>query len=149
MCFYCSAIQIHGCPVSVQLAGFAMSLASDGLAADSQWSWHLQMVLPGRRHRADQWTCRDRFPGSPTATHCPSPFAARSLRTRKRVLDSVHRECSDLRRGEHWYVYRSLRTGSCVMSIRHGDGFLRVRWNPNHAVPQHLQRQTVDNRNYP
>jgi hypothetical protein len=30
------------CPVSVQLADFATNLASDGLIAEFQWSWHLQ-----------------------------------------------------------------------------------------------------------
>jgi hypothetical protein len=53
------------CPVSVHVAGFAMNLASDGLAADSQWSWHLQMVLAGGRDAA-----------IPTVTHCPPPLTA-------------------------------------------------------------------------
>lgn len=35
------------CPVSVQLAGFAVNLACDGLAANSQRSWHLQ-TMPAR-----------------------------------------------------------------------------------------------------
>ena len=41
------------CPVSVRLAGFAINLALDGVDAESQCSWHLQTVLPGRRDRAD------------------------------------------------------------------------------------------------
>ena len=42
-----------------------MNLASDGLAVDLQWSWHLQMVLAGGRDAA-----------IPTVTHCPPPFTA-------------------------------------------------------------------------
>jgi hypothetical protein len=40
------------CPVSVQLAAFAINLALDGLAANSQRSWYLQMAARRReRHR--------------------------------------------------------------------------------------------------
>jgi hypothetical protein len=46
--FQCSTTYFgDSCPVSVQLAGFAVNLASDGLTADSQWSWHLQ-TMPAR-----------------------------------------------------------------------------------------------------
>jgi hypothetical protein len=40
------------CPVSIQLAVFAMNLAADESAGDSQCSWHLQIVLGGRDRAA-------------------------------------------------------------------------------------------------
>jgi hypothetical protein len=44
---YLNVFQVFYCPLSVQLAGFAINLASDGLTVDSQWSWHLRM-MPAR-----------------------------------------------------------------------------------------------------
>src|ERR1700694_810478 len=100
------------CPVSIQLAGFAINLATDGVDANSQCSWHLQMVLPGRRDRADLWTCWDRHAGSPTVTHCPSP-SARVLRVHASESSTVSIKSTQTRRPvtEHWHVHRSLRTG--------------------------------------
>lgn len=43
------------CPVSIQLAVFAINLAVDGLAADSQCSWYLQICRCRRRNRAPLW----------------------------------------------------------------------------------------------
>jgi hypothetical protein len=97
--------------VSVQLAGFATNLTPDGLAADSQWSWHVQMVPPGRRDRADLWTCWDRCAGSPTGTHClrPSPCVLRVHARGPRQWTSEHRI------GETCCVTTSL--GSFVLNV--------------------------------
>ena len=52
-------------PVSVHLAGFAITLALDGLTANSQRSWHLQMVPPRttRSCRPQREQCTLQEPG--------------------------------------------------------------------------------------
>jgi len=86
---------------------FATSLASDGLAADSQSSWHLQMVLPGRRDRADVWTCSGLWRSRTALRRSPRVL---------RIFDNVDRaDSAECAATERWHVYRSLHSGYRVM----------------------------------
>jgi hypothetical protein len=119
----------NNCPVSVQLAAFAVNLASDGLAADSQWSWHLQ----NRAARATR-SC-------PPVLHIGvvDGLAKLPWKTLHRSLDVAVRQ-----QGQHLILSRvqcrRRRTRVCLGQVPIGEVLRRVvrRLTPLPAVPVDL-----------
>jgi hypothetical protein len=111
----CISARLNRCPVSVQLAIFAVNLALAGLTANSQCNWHLQ----------DDGAC----PFVPACRPAGSPRPCIAVRLR-RAISAIHanlrerpfRAHSDRRSGsatDRWHLHRR---HSRMISIRHCDG---------------------------